>query len=126
MNVSALCSSCSEEYALPDNDLCPDCLREEAQASLQDEIRAERERRSRLLGGMAGGTFQRLNELVSSAITEELGLERCAELSAGDLECFCDYCKAYWPRLKEAQNGGSRPRLLLRRRRAAQPLRRAG
>ncbi len=126
MHPSALCSSCGEEYALPDRDLCPDCLREEKQASLLEEIQAERDRRSRLLGGMAGGTFQRLNEIVSTAITEELGLDRCAELGAGGLECFCDYCKAYWSRLREAQNGGSRPKILPRRRPAASRLRRAG
>ncbi len=125
MHPSALCSSCNEEYALPDRDLCPDCLGDEKQADLLDEIRAERDRRSRLLGGMAGGTFQRLNELVSSAITEELGLERCAQLGSGGLECFCDYCKVYWSMLREAQNG-SRRRIFPRRSRAAAPLRRAG
>ncbi len=74
---------------------------------------------------MAGGTFQRLNEMVATAITLELGLDRCAELGAGGLECFCDYCKAYWSRLEEAQNGGSR-RKTVQPRRAARPLRRAG
>lgn len=126
MHPSALCSECGEEYALPDRDLCPDCLREEKQASLMDEIQAERERRSRLLGGMAGGTFQRLNEMVTTAIMVELGLDRCARLGAGGLECFCEYCKAYWSRLEHAQNGGLRRKILPRRRRARPTLRRAG
>ncbi len=128
MNPTALCSVCGDEFAVPGEDLCLDCLAETKERDLVAEIQAVTARRAKLLGSLAAGTLQRLKEQLETAILSENGRKRCPRLDAGHHDCFCEFCKAYWSGLQSAARGRAWRRPTFKRPAAARPrrLRRAG